>query len=405
MAAPVRIYGAPWCPDCKRAKQFLVEQRVPYEWYDVEADEAANAFVRRVNGGKGAIPTLVFADDSILTDPTNAEIAAKLGLKVEPRIKAYDLIVVGGGPAGLTAGIYASREGLRTLVVERSLAGGQATTTNVIENYPGFPEPVGGGELAERLQSQAKRFGVEILDFQEVVQLYPEREQRVVQVDNGKEYCAPAIVVATGSTYRRLGVPGEDKFIGAGVHFCSTCDGPFYRDQDVFVVGGGNSAFQEGVFLTRFARSVTLLVRGKTPRASKILQEKVAERDSMRVLTETVIEELRGQDHLESLVLRNSATGEVQEVPAAAVFVYIGMSPNTGFLREVLELDAEGFVVTKPNLETSLPGVFAAGDCRRGSTKQIASAAGEGATAALMVREYLERRGEKARLLMEAQCG
>ncbi|MBI4317908.1 MAG: FAD-dependent oxidoreductase [Chloroflexi bacterium] len=207
--------------------------------------------------------------------------------------------------------------------------------------------------------------------------------------------------MATGSTYSRLGVPGEEAFFGAGIHFCATCDGPFYKGQDIVVVGGGNSAFQEGLFLSKFARSVTILMRGKESKASQALQQKVSERKDMRVLPETVVEEFRGKRRLESMVVKHLPTGETREMRPGAVFQFIGLKPNTAFIQDAVDLDRYGFVVTKPNLETNLAGVFAAGDCRSGSTKQVASAVGEGATAALMVREYLERRGTKGRAPVE----
>ena len=209
------------------------------------------------------------------------------------------------------------------------------------------------------------------------------------------------MVLATGSTYRRLEVPGEADFIGAGVHFCATCDGPFYKGEDLVVVGGGNSGFQEALFLTRFAKTVTILERGKEPKASVALQEKVAERDNIEVLTETVVEEFKGDGRLESIVIRNLATGETREMRPGAVFVFIGLLPNTDVLKGVIDLDDYGFIKTSPTLETSMEGVFAAGDCRVGSTKQVVSAMGEGATAALMVREHLERQGEIAPVPVE----
>ena len=280
--------------------------------------------------------------------------------------------------------------------MERSAVGGQAGITQEIENYPGFPESISGADLAERLHRQVQRFEVEVLAAQGVASLSPDASGVSVKVQSGEEYCAPAVVLATGTTYRRLGVPGEEDFIGAGVHFCATCDGPFYKGKDILVVGGGNSGFQEGLFLTRFASSVTILERAKEPRASRALQEKVAGRRDMRVDTETTVEEFRGNGRLDSVVVKNNATGETREMRPGAVSVFIGLLPNTEFLRGVVDLDEYGFIVTGPNLETSMEGVFAAGDCRLGSTKQVASAVGEGATAALMVREYLQRRGEMA---------
>ena len=392
----IRVYGAPWCPDCKQAKQFLNEHRVPYEWNDIDQDEAARVYVQSVNDGKQIIPTIVFSDGSVLIEPSNAEIADKLGIQRRAARTYYDLIIVGGGPAGLTTGIYSAREGVDTLMIERSGIGGQAGITQEIENYPGFPEAVSGADLSDMVRRQAERFNVEILAAQGVTSLNRMGDLVSVKVQTGEEYCAASVVLATGSTYRRLGVPGEEDFIGAGVHFCATCDGPFYKGQDLVVVGGGNSGFQEGLFLTRFAKTVTIMEQGKQPRASRALQEKVEGREDMRVLTETTIEEFRGEGRLQSILVKDLATGETREMRPGGVFVFIGLLPNTGFLKDTVDLDNYGFIVTKPNLETSLQGVFAAGDCRVGSTKQVVSAMGEGATAALMVREYLERRGDVA---------
>ena len=397
----IRMFGAPWCPDCKRAKQFLSEQRIPYQWNDIDQDEEARTYVQQVNNGKQIIPTIVFSDGSILVEPSNAELAEKLGIQRQAKRGYYGLVIIGGGPAGLTAGIYAAREGLNTLIIERSGIGGQAGITQEIENYPGFPEPISGAELADRLRRQAERFEVEILAAQEVTSLAAEGNQLAIKVQSGEEYCAAAVLLATGASYRRLGVPGEEDFIGAGVHFCATCDGPFYKGKEIVVVGGGNSGFQEGLFLTRFARSVTILGKGKQVRASQALQEKVAGRKDMEVFTETTVQEFRGDGKLGSILVEDLATGDTREMRPGAVFVFIGLLPNTNFLRGVVEIDAYGFIVTKPNLGTSLAGVFAAGDCRVGSTKQVVSAMGEGATAALMIREYLEGQGETARTPVE----
>ena len=398
----IQMYGAPWCPDCKRAKQFLNEQRVPFEWYDIDQNEDARAYVQQANNGKQIIPTILFPDGSLLVEPSNAEMAEKLGIQRQASRRGYDLIVLGGGPAGLTSAIYAAREGLATLVIERSGVGGQAGVTQEIENYPGFPTTISGAELADRLQRQAERFDVEILAAQEVTSVARDGDILAVKVQSGEEYCAPALILATGSTYRRLGVPGEEDFIGAGVHFCATCDGPFYKGQDVVVVGGGNSGFQEGLFLTKFAKRVTILEAAQQVRASEALQEKVRRHPDMQVLTQTTVRECRGKGKLSSIVVEDLATGETREMQPAAVFVFIDMQPNTDLFQGIVDLDQAGFVVTGPNLETSMPGVFAAGDCRAGSTKQVASAVGEGATAALMVREYLQRHGEAPRTPVQA---
>jgi thioredoxin reductase (NADPH) len=385
------VYGATWCSDCKRAKKFLGEQRVHYDWVDIEQDQAGQALVERANNGKRIIPTIVFGDQSVLVEPSNAELAAKLGLQTRARMAYYDLICVGGGPASLTTALYAAREGLDVLVIEKSGLGGQAGVTERLDNFPGFPDGIGGGEFADRLATQARRFGVELLQAQEVTGLRAEEESRYVTTADGAEYGARSVLIATGSTYRRLGVPGEEELIGAGVHFCATCDGPFYRGQHVAVIGGGNSAGEESLFLTRFAAKVTILVRGEALSASQIVADKVAEQEQIEVRYNTEIAALHGEAKLTGITIRDRRSGAEETLHPAGVFVFIGLTPNTGWLPAEIERDAHGFLVTSAALETSLPGVFAAGDCRQGSTKQAASAAGEGATAALMVREYLKR--------------
>jgi thioredoxin reductase (NADPH) len=384
------VYGATWCSDCKRAKKFLGEQRVHYNWVDVEQDTDGLALVERVNKGKRIIPTIMFEDQSILVEPNNAELAAKLGLQTRARMNYYDLIIVGGGPTGLTTALYAAREGLDVLVIEKSGLGGQAGVTERLDNFPGFPEGIGGAEFADRLAQQARRFGVEMLQAQEVTGLRAEAESRYVATGDGAEYGARAVLIATGSTYRRLGVPGEGDLIGAGVHFCATCDGPFYKGKHVAVIGGGNSAGEESLFLTRFAEKITILVRGEAMTASKIVLDKVAESRKIEVLYNTEVRALQGDNQLSGLTIHNSKTGVTEEIAPAGVFVFIGLSPNSGWVPGEVKRDQYGFITTDATLATSMRGVFAAGDVRKGSTKQAASAAGEGATAALMIREYLK---------------
>jgi thioredoxin reductase (NADPH) len=387
----IKIYGAPWCPDCKRAKQFLGEQRIHYEWIDIEENPEGARIVKAFNNGKQIIPTIIFDDDSILVEPTNAELAQKLGIESRAKRTFYDLLIVGSGPAGLTAAIYAAREGIDTLVIEKSGVGGQAGTTERIDNYPGFPEGVTGEALAGNFQEHAKRFGVEILSAQEISYLGVDGDYRLVRTVSGDEYCAKAILLATGSQYRRLGVPGEEDFIGAGVHFCATCDGPFYKGQEVVVVGGGNSGVEEGIFLTKFASKVTILEIGDSLKASQILQDKAMSHPQIEIMLNTSVQEFKGDSRLRSVVIKNVKTGDTQELKPGGVFVFIGLTPNTGFFKEMVDLDQWGFVATKDNLATSVEGIFAAGDVRARSTKQVASAVGEGATAALMIRQYLEK--------------
>ena len=384
------VYGTTWCPDCKRAKQFLGEQRIPYRWVDIEQDAAAMAYVEEINGGKRIVPTIIFPDGDVMTEPSNAELAAKVGLVTRAKRTYYDVIVVGGGPAGLTAALYTAREGLDTLVIEKGAPGGQAGVTQIIENLPGFDEGISGAEFAARLTRQARRFGVELLQAQAVTDIRLNGQYREVHTADDNCYAASAVLIATGSRYRRLNVPGEDELIGVNIHFCATCDGAFYKGKRVLVVGGGNSGFEEGLFLTKFADEVTIVEFLPEVRASAVLQEKVAERDDMRVVTNHAVQEFVVEDgKLAAVRVMDRATEQVHEWHPDGVFVFIGLTPNSDFLPQEIERDRFGFVMTDNTLQTSLPGVFAAGDVRAGATAQIAAAAGEGATAALMIRQYL----------------
>jgi thioredoxin reductase (NADPH) len=319
-----------------------------------------------------------------------------------------DLIVVGGGPAGLTASIYASREGADVLLIERSGLGGQAGITVGLDNFPGFPEGISGQEFSERVVQQARRFGVEILQALDVEKLEMEAGYHEVYTSDGKHYHSRAILIATGASYRRLDVPGEDDYIGAGIHFCATCDGPFYKGaQEIVVVGGGNSAVEEGLHLTSFAEKVTLLTRGDRLAASRVALEKISEPGSrVQVRYHTVVEAIEGENSkLKMLKVRNTKTGEAETLHPAAAFIFIGQVPNTSFLKGYAELDPQGFVLTGHDIthgkdmqkmeplpfESSVPGIFVAGDARHGSTKQVASAVGEGAAAAISIREFLRR--------------
>ncbi len=389
--ANITVYGAPWCPDCRRSKQFLGEQRIPYIWVDIDEDEEGRNQVQAVNDGKQIIPTIVFQDGSILVEPSNAELAAKLGISPKAKREFYDLIVIGGGPAGLSAALYAAREGIETLIIERSGVGGQAGTTERIDNYPGFAQGIGGAELADAMREHAERFDVEILPAQTVTSIEAQGDYKMISTESGDSYCSRSLLLTPGATYRRLNVPGEEDLIGAGIHFCATCDGPFYKGQELLVVGGGNSGVEEGLFLTKFATKVTILEVGERLRASQILQEKAASHPQIEVRLNTTVVEFKGDGKLSSVVIKDTSTGETEEIKPGAVFVFIGLLPNTAFVKDSVDLDQWGSISTSPTMETSLEGVFAAGDARSGSTKQVASAVGEGATAALMIRQYLER--------------
>jgi len=387
----IQMYGTLWCSDCKRAKKFFADQRVPYDFIDIDGDEEGMRKVEEANGGKHIIPTIFFDDGSVLVEPSNADLAARLGLQTQARERFYDLIVVGSGPAGLTAALYAAREGIDTLVIERGGVGGQAGVTERLDNFPGFPEGISGAEFADRLKRQAERFGVEVLTAQEVTAVAVDGDYRVVRTADGEEYRAWAVLIATGSTYKRLGIPGEDDFIGAGVHFCATCDGAFYRGKEVLVVGGGNSAGEEGLFLTRFAAKVTILTRGEELSASRVVTEKVRSHPKVEVITNATPAEFKGADgKLSSVVIKDVDGGRTRELKPSGVFVFIGLTPNAAVVKGLVNVDAQGFITTDGTLQTSQPGIFAAGDVRAGSTKQAASAAGEGAAVALAIRRYVE---------------
>jgi len=300
----------------------------------------------------------------------------------------YDLLIAGGGPAGLTAGLYAARGKIRTLLVEKMAPGGQAASTYMIENYPGFPEGIPGPDLMKAMENQAKRFGVEIITG-EVSQL-TSRGQLWEVDQEGRKIMAKAVIVATGVEPAKLGVPGEEELKGRGVSYCATCDGPFFRNQDIGVVGGGDSAVDEALYLTRFARHVYIIHRRNALRAEKILQERAFQNEKIEILWDNVVTRVIGETGVEALELKNVKTQERRILRVSGVFFYVGLKPNTGFLREIVEMDERGYVMTDANMATSAPGVFAAGDVRQKLLRQVTTAVGDGATAAFAVERYVE---------------
>ncbi|MGZ5128706.1 MAG: FAD-dependent oxidoreductase, partial [Actinomycetota bacterium] len=324
----IELYGAPWCPDCRRAKKFLADQRVPYVWHDIEQRPELVQVVEDTNDGKRTIPTIVFPDGSHLAEPSNEELADKLGIARVADMHVYDLVIVGGGPTGLTTAIYAARENLDTLVIDSKGLGGQAGVTERLDNYPGFPEGIAGAELADRFVKQAERYGVEMLQAVSVTHITDEGHRELdVETATGDHYHARAVLIATGSSYRRTDAEGEDDLIGAGLHFCATCDGPFYKGaEELLVIGGGNSGLEEGLFLTQFSDRVTVVEYGDRLRGSKILQDKVMNHRKMEILLRHGVRSFSPKDDgsgkLGTVTIEDRSTGELVEHHPAGVFVF-----------------------------------------------------------------------------------
>lgn len=321
----------------------------------------------------------------------------------EKEKKVHDLVIIGAGPAALSAAIYTSREDIETLLIEKGAIGGLAAVTDWVDNYPGFAEGISGLDLSEAMRLQAERFGAKI-ELDEVISISTEGNLKKLVTHSGDIY-ARAVLVATGSEYRQIGVPGEKEYYARGVHYCATCDGAFYRDRRLVVVGGGNSAVQESIFLTRFATHIDLLVRGDKFRASEVLQQELEKhKDKITVHFNTTTDEIVGADNKVSKVIgTDKTTGKKVEFPTDGVFVFVGLDPNTKFLDGTgIELDERRFIKSDLKLMTNVSGIFVAGDVRSGATLQIASASGEGATAALMIREYLEPKATGDHLLAVA---
>ena len=308
------------------------------------------------------------------------------GVKTE----IYEVIIIGGGPGGLTAGLYTSRARLSTLLIESALFGGQMTTTELIENYPGFPQGVTGDELSRRMEEQAKRFGMETVP-QEVVKVSLEGDMKVVQTYESTYRC-DALIISTGTEYRKLGVPGEKEFAGKGVSYCATCDGAFFRDSQIVVVGGGDSALTEALFLTKFAKELTIIHRRDALRGTKIYQERALANPKIKFLWNSIVQEIKGDSMVRSIIVKNVKTGEIREFETEGAFLFVGLVPRTQFLKGIVQMDEGGYILTNEHCETSAKGIFAVGDCRKKLLRQIATAVGDGATAAFAAEKFLELR-------------
>ena len=302
----------------------------------------------------------------------------------------YEVIIIGGGPAGLTAGLYTSRARLNTLLIESALFGGQMTTTEMIENYPGFPQGVTGEELSRLMEEQAKRFGMEILR-EEVAKVTLEGGWKCVQTHDRTYHC-DILIICTGTEYSKLGVPGELEFAGKGVSYCATCDGAFFRDSKIIVVGGGDSALTEALFLTKFVKELTIIHRRDALRATRIYQERALANPKIKFLWNSIVQEIKGNMVVRSIVVKNVKTGEVKEFETDGAFLFVGLLPRTQFLKGLVKMDEAGYIITNDDCETSVKGIFAAGDCRKRLLRQIATAVGDGATAAFAAEKCLEER-------------
>ncbi|MEE6265602.1 MULTISPECIES: FAD-dependent oxidoreductase [Streptomyces] len=407
-----KVVGHRWSAPSSRAREFLARNQVPYRWYSSDEPEGQRLLAAAGADGR-RLPLVITPDGTALIEPEPTELAAHVGLATTPTAAFYDLVIIGGGPAGLGSAVYGASEGLRTVLVERSATGGQAGQSSRIENYLGFPDGVSGAQLTDRARRQASRFGAEILTAREVTGLEVNGPARVVRFSDGSAVAAHSVILATGVSYRQLGAPGCDELTGCGVYYgsslteVSSCEG-----QDVYVVGGANSAGQAAVFLARGAKSVTMLVRGESLTASMsyYLIQQIEEAPNITVRPRTVVEEAHGEEHLERLTLRDTVTGGTEVVDAQWMFVFIGAAPLTDWLGGTVLRDENGFILAGPDLtpdgrppaewaldrppyhlETSIPGVFVAGDARARSAKRVASAVGEGAMAVMLVHRFLEQ--------------
>src|SRR5712671_874778 len=408
----IRVIGTRWSPRCYEVREFLARHQIPYQWLDIESAEA-KTIRESIEGGQAALPLVILADGSSLADPSLSDLAGRVGLRMRSQSKFFDLVIVGGGPAGLAAAVYGASEGLKTVIVEREAPGGQAGLSSRIENYLGFPSGLSGTDLARRAVAQARRFGTEILAPQEVTNVRSEGPYRIVTLADGSELSCHAMMIATGVQWRKLNISGMERLQGAGVYYgAGSTEALSCREEDVYIIGGANSAGQAAMNFARYAKNVIMLVRGESlgVTMSQYLIDDIAQTRNIRVEYGMEVVAVHGEDKLEALSISCGRSGTVDTVPASCLFVFIGAEPRTEWLDGFVERDNRGFVLTGPEvmregkrpqgwtadrdpflLETSVPGVFAVGDVRHGSLKRVASGVGEGSIAIQFVHSHLAK--------------
>jgi thioredoxin reductase (NADPH) len=409
----IRVIGNRWSPQSHQVKDFLARNQVPYAWLDIELSEEAQQLSEYANCTQLQLPLVLFPDGASLLQPTPIQIAERIGLQMQAGNPFYDLVIVGGGPAGLAAAVYGASEGLRTVMLEREAPGGQAGTSSRIENYLGFPVGLSGGDLTRRAVTQAKRFGVEILTPQEALAIRIQDPYRVVTLADGSEISCHALILALGVSWRRLDIPGIDRLTGAGVYYgAAQTEAISCQGEEVYIIGGANSAGQAAMYFSKYAKHVTMLVRGEslTKSMSQYLIEQIEATPNITIAVQSSVVEVKGNTSLEAIAISNAATGEIKTVPATSLFIFIGAEPRTDWLDGILDRDAKGFILTGPDLkndgqrikgwmldrdpyllETNIPGVFAVGDVRHNSVKRVASGVGEGSICVQFVHQYLSK--------------
>jgi len=410
----IRVLGNRWSPRSYEIRDFLARSQVPYQWLDIEsADAETHRLAESLGDDAAQLPVVLFPDGTRAASPTNGEVAAKIGLRMRAGLQFYDLVIAGGGPAGLAAGVYGASEGLRTVIVESEAPGGQAGLSSRIENYLGFPSGLSGSDLARRAVTQARRFGVEILAPQEAVGLRVDGPYRLVKLADGSEISCHTLLIATGVQWRNLDVPGVERLQGAGVYYgAGPAEAISCKDEDVYIVGGANSAGQAAMNFSKHARSVVMLVRGDSLAASmsQYLIDQIKQTPNIHVQFKSRVAEVHGESRLEAISIHCGDSGQVDRVPAIALFIFIGAMPRTEWLAGIVERDDRGFILTGADLlhegrrpkgwsldrdpgllETNVPGVFAVGDVRHGSVKRVASSVGEGSIAVQFIHQYLAK--------------